>query len=381
MPEFNVTHIVLLAVLATVGTVAGWFARGRRAVHEREALKTMWQEEIDRQRKEQKRLTTQNKDLMKQINQTQVRQSKLREGAAELSKELRELSTRRDALQRDIKSRDARIEALEGDLRNWQERVPPLIERFRKRNGEAEQLETKLAEALAAVRRLEEERAEAVERPVSIEPLRDTGQFTDGLEASNDGENEYVDEVDEEEMPVFIDESTMIESNPMSGDDQPEPAAETGTDDDQPVQAAEAESDDDQRAQAAEAESDDYQPAQAAEADSDDDQPALAAQTGTDDDQPAQAAKTGTDDAGDPAPDDADDTPQQRDNLKRIRGVGPAIEKTLNEMGIISYRQIADMTDYDIDRVGRRLKGFHGRIQSEDWVGQARTLLDKAALA
>ena len=355
MPELNVTHFVLLAVLATVGTVAGWFARGRRAVHEREALKTMWQEEIDRQRKEQKRLTTQNKDLMKQINQTQVRQSKLREGAAELSKELRELSTRRDALQRDIKSRDARIEALEGDLRNWQERVPPLIERFRKRNGEAEQLETKLAEALAAVRRLEEERAEAVERPVSIEPLRDTGQFTDGLEASNDGENEYVDEVDEEEMPVFIDESTMIESNPMSGDDQPEPAAETGTDDDQPVQAAEAESDDDQ--------------------------PAQAAQTGTDDDQPAQAAKTGTDDAGDPAPDDADDTPQQRDNLKRIRGVGPAIEKTLNEMGIISYRQIADMTDYDIDRVGRRLKGFHGRIQSEDWVGQARTLLDKAALA
>ena len=64
-----------------------------------------------------------------------------------------------------------------------------------------------------------------------------------------------------------------------------------------------------------------------------------------------------------------------------IKGVGPAIEKTLNEMGIFSFQQIADMSEYDIDRVARRLKGFHSRIQREDWIGQARMLLDQAAHA
>ncbi len=63
-----------------------------------------------------------------------------------------------------------------------------------------------------------------------------------------------------------------------------------------------------------------------------------------------------------------------RDNLQLIRGVGPAIEKTLNEMGIFRYRQIANMSDYDIDRVATRLKGFHSRIYREDWIGQARDL-------
>ena len=70
-----------------------------------------------------------------------------------------------------------------------------------------------------------------------------------------------------------------------------------------------------------------------------------------------------------------------RDDLKMIKGVGPAIEKTLNEMGIFRFRQIADMSEYDIDRVARRLKGFHSRIYREDWIGQARALLEDAAPA
>lgn len=65
-----------------------------------------------------------------------------------------------------------------------------------------------------------------------------------------------------------------------------------------------------------------------------------------------------------------------RDDLKKIKGVGPAIEKTLNEIGIYRYEQIAAMSEYDIDRVAQRLKGFHSRIYREDWMGQARELLE-----
>jgi predicted flap endonuclease-1-like 5' DNA nuclease len=63
-----------------------------------------------------------------------------------------------------------------------------------------------------------------------------------------------------------------------------------------------------------------------------------------------------------------------RDDLKRIKGIGPAIEKTLNEMGFFRFHQIAEMSEYDIDRVAQRLKGFRSRIYREDWIGQAREL-------
>ncbi|NIA26847.1 MAG: hypothetical protein GWP02_02245 [Desulfobulbaceae bacterium] len=66
-----------------------------------------------------------------------------------------------------------------------------------------------------------------------------------------------------------------------------------------------------------------------------------------------------------------------RDNLKLIKGVGPAIEKTLNEMGILRFSQIAEMSEYDIDRVAHRMKGFRSRIYREDWIGQARDLHDQ----
>lgn len=74
-------------------------------------------------------------------------------------------------------------------------------------------------------------------------------------------------------------------------------------------------------------------------------------------------------------PPDADKSgSNSRDPLQRIKGIGPALEKTLNEMGIYRFHQIASMSDYDINRVAERLKGFHSRIHREDWIGQAREL-------
>lgn len=66
-----------------------------------------------------------------------------------------------------------------------------------------------------------------------------------------------------------------------------------------------------------------------------------------------------------------------RDKLQAIKGVGPAIETTLNEMGIFRFQQIAEMSEYEIDQVATRLKGFRSRIYREDWIGQARELSDQ----
>jgi predicted flap endonuclease-1-like 5' DNA nuclease len=63
-----------------------------------------------------------------------------------------------------------------------------------------------------------------------------------------------------------------------------------------------------------------------------------------------------------------------RDDLQKIKGIGPSIERTLNDLGVFRFHQIAEMSEYEIDRVAQQLKGFRSRIYREDWIGQARDL-------
>ncbi len=63
----------------------------------------------------------------------------------------------------------------------------------------------------------------------------------------------------------------------------------------------------------------------------------------------------------------------EADDLKKISGIGPAIEKTLHEFGIFHFRQIAAFTPENIAWLDRHIRP-RGRIEREDWVGQARTL-------
>jgi predicted flap endonuclease-1-like 5' DNA nuclease len=63
------------------------------------------------------------------------------------------------------------------------------------------------------------------------------------------------------------------------------------------------------------------------------------------------------------------------DDLKRIKGIGPAIEKTLNRLGIYRFDQLAALSPAEVNRVAGELRGFHSRIEREDWVGQAGLLI------
>jgi small subunit ribosomal protein S2 len=61
------------------------------------------------------------------------------------------------------------------------------------------------------------------------------------------------------------------------------------------------------------------------------------------------------------------------DDLKKIEGVGPALERKLNALGVTRYDQIASFTDEEIARVDDALN-YKGRIAADDWVSQARAL-------
>lgn len=68
-----------------------------------------------------------------------------------------------------------------------------------------------------------------------------------------------------------------------------------------------------------------------------------------------------------------DAAPADPDDLKQIKGVGPGLEKTLNELGIYKFSQIMTWGASEIAWVDARLK-FKGRITRDDWIGQATTL-------
>ncbi len=62
------------------------------------------------------------------------------------------------------------------------------------------------------------------------------------------------------------------------------------------------------------------------------------------------------------------------DDLQQIIGVGKAFELTLHELGIYTFQQIAAFDLGDIARVNAELKEFNGRMEQDDWIGQAKDL-------
>ncbi len=65
--------------------------------------------------------------------------------------------------------------------------------------------------------------------------------------------------------------------------------------------------------------------------------------------------------------------PDSPDDLKMIKGVGPALEKTLNDLGIYTFAQIVVWTPDDVAWVDGHLR-FKGRIERDDWMSQAKIL-------
>ena len=372
MPEFTIIHIGigLVALTAVIGVIVGWLLRGNRCAQEKIVVNAGWQEQLEAQRVEHERLLGQNKNLMEQISEFQASGAEANNRAKELSTALKENFAQREELQREIKEirgrletaigerdglqtdmvnlsvsgksltstlqqKDDKIFRLSRELENWQGRLPPLLERFRVRDEEAQQLETDLGEARDRVSALESMLGSDQTR---VDPI-DTDAMSDDMIASNDPDDRDDEPVDEpidppvdEPIDPPVDEPTGEPSDLIATEDILEEADNVA---DELVDNA-------------------------------------------DDDIHKEEYHFQNDAPGDELHNDFD-TATPRDDLKQIKGVGPAIEKTLNELGIFRLSQIAEMSEYDIDRVAKRLKGFRSRIYREDWIGQARDLQDRQA--
>lgn len=286
MPQVTLFHIGMFALAAIAGALIGWVTRSRRCLHEKIAVNSAWQEQLDAQQNENDRFIEQNKHLMQQVNEAKLADEHATGRIAELSEALEDMARQRDELRKELQDiqdnlksgveslaanddtlnsalieKDNKIFRLSRELNSWQNRLPPLIERFRQRDAEAEKLEVELAEAEARIL---------------------------ALQSILDSDETRIEPIDVQSIP-----NGMTASN--------EPILDT------------------------------------------------------------------SENAG--APMD-----RLRDDLKIIKGIGPSIERTLNELGFFRLSQIAGMSEYDINRVANRLRGFRPRILREDWIGQARQL-------
>lgn len=61
------------------------------------------------------------------------------------------------------------------------------------------------------------------------------------------------------------------------------------------------------------------------------------------------------------------------DDLKQIAGIGPVLERRLNQLGVTRFSQIAEFTEEDVQRLDEALSA-KGRIDRDDWVAKAREL-------
>jgi NADH-quinone oxidoreductase subunit E len=61
------------------------------------------------------------------------------------------------------------------------------------------------------------------------------------------------------------------------------------------------------------------------------------------------------------------------DDLKLLKGVGPKLEETLNELGFFHFDQVAAWGEAEVAWVDARLK-FKGRITRDGWIEQAKQL-------
>jgi predicted flap endonuclease-1-like 5' DNA nuclease len=65
--------------------------------------------------------------------------------------------------------------------------------------------------------------------------------------------------------------------------------------------------------------------------------------------------------------------PAEADDLEAIEGIGPVLAARLAELGVTTFREIAQWTPADVDRVDDFI-AFPGRIEREQWIDQAKAM-------
>lgn len=71
------------------------------------------------------------------------------------------------------------------------------------------------------------------------------------------------------------------------------------------------------------------------------------------------------------------DRPTEVDDLKEVKGIGPILEKTLHDLGIYQFSQLANLSEENVEWVASHINTFSSRIYTDRWIEQAKELEKK----
>ncbi len=69
------------------------------------------------------------------------------------------------------------------------------------------------------------------------------------------------------------------------------------------------------------------------------------------------------------------ETPDADDDLKKLKGLGPALEQKLQQAGVFQFQQLAALTDQEIEAIEKQIPGFKQRYERYEWRAQAKEQL------
>ena len=326
MPDSTTSGLLLLIAGVIAGAALGWYMRGRRVAVEKEIINSGWKEQADTRRGEYKRLLDQNRHLMQQVSQLQAAGDDAANRARELSSALRETLAGRDELQREIRVIRGNLETAVTERQRFATDCESLSA---SQDSHGSALREKDDKIFRMSRELESWHNRL---PPLIERYRQRDEEANRLAREVEDANERI-----AALQMMLDAG---QTRVGTGCADAMTSGTTASNDSLPATNGRA--------------------AEPGDGDPDGEQLAAAA--------PDDISTVGAD------PDVRAHYGEPKDDLKAIKGVGPAIERTLNELGIYSYGQIARLSEYEINRVADRLRGFRTRVYREDWIGQARAL-------
>jgi len=320
MLDVSPASLAIAAAALALGAIAGWWLASRRATAEKSAINEGWQTQLEAKSREHQRLADQNRDLMQRVSQLQASSKDAGNRSRELSIALREALERSDELQQSAGVTRGKLKSALAD----NERLNSALST---REAEAAAASETLADKERRIDSLSKELKNWQDRlPPLITRFRERNEQALQLEEAMAAAKLEIDEL----QSKLDFGQTRVEPMPAG----------------QVIAGADASNEN------------------LADAPPPNTTPIAASPSTTVDLLTDGSARNGS----------------LRDDLKVIKGVGPAIEKTLNELGIFRYAQVAAMSRYDIERIANRLKGFQSRIEREDWVGQARLLSERKAV-
>ena len=390
MTEVFVQTSVWVIAGMLAGSLLSWLIRGKQANRELDRLADEWQSRLDDETRQMDRLTAEGNSLRAALESTQASLQQNKHAAAKAQTELESMRERLNALSKDLFNagveRDALNNKLVGSakiLQSAKQRIAEITNEFGKsREFYKGQLMSAFEQRQSLERKVEDARSEHESLSNQLTSARAEHRSVSNALATAQVRLENLDALEQQLISLEADNAQLrhdIEMSNKQAESLQRDAREADAIKEQnrelahcleSMESSRRQYEDDAR-RYREQHSESEQESETLRIKLGDIQKRLTEMQEAHEDARravAEQRSTAPQFGMSPQPDgDVDD-------LTEIVGIGKVFEAMLHRLGIYYFRQIAAFGPAELARVNAELKEFKGRIEHDDWIGQAREL-------